>query len=293
VAVGAPDAGRAYVYDLASLTPIEPPLALNNPGTARGFGWAVAIAGMRVVVGAFSWGQTNSGAYVYDFTSTPVRMITLSNASPAPGEVFGFSVAISGARVVVGTGPYPWDAGAPGKAYVYNLESDTPAVPVATLLKPPGGYPVFGYSVAVSGARVVVSSLHREYENAWGRTYLYDLDSEMPTVPIATFSNPMFAKDDYFGGSVAVDGPTVVVGTLYPPASGAAFVFGPRPRLTIAPASPNSATISWAPSNSPELFLQSADKLASTNWVYAPTGAAQPVGISVTNGARFYRLFSP
>jgi len=63
--------------------------------------------------------------------------------------------------------------------------------------------------------------------------------------------------------------------------------------LTIVPAGPNAATVSWGPTNSPEFFLQSADKLAPTNWTYAPSGAACPVSVSITNGARFYRLFSP
>ena len=98
---------------------------------------------------------------------------------------------------------------------------------------------------------------------------------------------------DSFARSVAADGTTVVVGSTEPPANGAAFVFGPTPRLTITYASPNSATVSWAPTNSPEFFLQTADKLVPTNWVYAPSGTPNPMTISLTNQARFYRLFSP
>ena len=86
---------------------------------------------------------------------------------------------------------------------------------------------------------------------------------------------------------------TVVVGSTEPPASGAAFVFGPTPRLTITSASPNSATVSWAQTNSPEFFLQTADKLVPTNWTYAPSGTPNPMTISLTNQSRFYRLFSP
>ena len=151
----------------------------------------------------------------------------------------------------------------------------------------------FGYAVAISGARVVVASDWRAFENAKGRAYVYDFDSETPTVAIATLSNPNFARQNRFAESVAVDGTTVAVGTTYPPASGTAYIFGPCPKLTIAAAGANSATVSWAPTNSPEFFLQTADKLAPTNWTYAPSGTPNPMTISLTNQARFYRLFSP
>jgi len=219
--------------------------------------------------------------------------------------MFGSSVAISGTRVVVGAYMTGWGFHVPGKAHVFDLASDTPTVAVATLLNPNPKHPGFGYSVAISGTRVTVSSQWTEGESGTGKAYVYDIAGETPTVPIARLSNPMligylrsnsydvWALYDRFGCSVAADGMTVVVGSTEPPASGAAFVFGPTPRLTITSASPNSATVSWAPTNSPEFFLQTADKLAPTNWVYAPSGTPNPMTISLTNQSRFYRLFSP
>jgi hypothetical protein len=94
---------------------------------------------------------------VYDLASgTPtVPVATLTNPSPALSDYFGSSVAISGTRVVVGA--YGDDAGAAnaGSAYVYDLSSGTPTVPIATLTNPsPAGNDYFGYSVAISGTRV-------------------------------------------------------------------------------------------------------------------------------------------
>jgi hypothetical protein len=103
---------------------------------------------------------------VYDLASaTPtVPAATLNNphpeGSPASGtwqpDHFGTSVAISGTRVVVGA-PYENAAADGGIAYVYELDSPEPTVPVATLTNPsPGGYDRFGLSSAIDGTTIVV-----------------------------------------------------------------------------------------------------------------------------------------
>jgi hypothetical protein len=72
--------------------------------------------------------------YVYDLSSaTPtVPVATLTNPDPAEDDEFGFSVAIEGTRVVV-AGPNGSEDGIDaGNAYVYDLTSATPSVPVVT-----------------------------------------------------------------------------------------------------------------------------------------------------------------
>ncbi len=134
---GASRAGSAYVYDLNGGTPTVPVATLNNPSpaTSDNFGTSVAVSGSMVVVGAY-WddtGATDAGsAYVYDLASgTPtVPVVTLNNPDPADSDRFGNSVAISGARVVVGTPGESAGASRAGSAYVYDLASGTPTVPV-------------------------------------------------------------------------------------------------------------------------------------------------------------------
>ena len=105
-------------------------------------------------------GAVDSGsAYVYDLTNaTPgVPLFTLNNPTPAAGDLFGYSVAISGMRVVVGA--FQDDTGATnaGSAYVYDLSSGTPTMPVFTLNNPSSSFPSgFGNAVAISGTLVVV-----------------------------------------------------------------------------------------------------------------------------------------
>jgi hypothetical protein len=64
------------------------------------------------------------------------------------------------------------------------------------------------------------------------------------------------------------------------------------PTLTILPATPGNATISWTPPT-PGFTLQSTDGLSPTNWVNAPSGTNNPATVPATLTARFYRLFKP
>ena len=236
----AADAGSAHVYDLSSAQPHFPVLSLYNPKANTGdyFGWSVAISGTRVVVGAYAkdTGAMDDGsAYVYDLNnSTPtVPVATLNNPTPAVYENFGYAVAVSGTRAVVGA-PFADTGGIrAGIVYVYDLGSGTPTVPVITLNNPsPASGDFFGNAVAISGTRVVVGA-NRDDSGATdtGSAYVYDLSSGTPTVPVAILNNPGPGVGENFGSSVAIDGTTVAIGTplenTVPNNKGAAYIFGP------------------------------------------------------------------
>jgi hypothetical protein len=188
------------------------------------------MSGKRMVVGApyDDTGATEAGAaHVYDLGSTTPAAPAATFYNPAPGaqDYFGYSVAISGTRVVVGA----YQDGA-GRAYVYNLTSATPTVPVFTLNNPVAGGSRFGLSVAISGTRVVVGA-------AWnvvtgfpgvaeaGVAYVYDVGSGTPTVPIATLNNPTPGAGDHFGTSVSISGTRVLVGTPEDEGVGKAYLY--------------------------------------------------------------------
>jgi hypothetical protein len=230
VVVGVPQAstdllsdyiGVVYVYDTSSATPTVPVFTLANPATQGSkFGTSVAISGSRVVVGAPLYGSVvyaEGIAYVYDLSgATPtLPVVTLNNPSPTTSDYFGASVAISGARVVVGT-PYD-DTGASdaGSAYVFDLTSGTPSVPVQSLNNPsPAAEDYFGLVVAISGTRIVVGA-HQDDTGASnaGSAYMYDLTSGTPAVPVTTLNNPEPLNAFRFGQAVAIDGSRVLVGS--------------------------------------------------------------------------------
>ena len=297
------NAGSAYVYDLAGATPTTPIFTLNNPSPAHSdrFGNAVAISGTRVVVGAYEddAGTNDAGsAYIYDLASvTPtVPVATLTNPAPAQFDSFGHSVAISGARVVVGAYRDKVGTNEAGTAYVYDLTGATPTVPILTLTNPtPAQYDGFGYSVAISGTRVMVGAIGGDVgaTNA-GNVYVYDLASATPAHPTTTLINPGRGGGDSFGNSIAFDNGITVVGApdndTAAQGRGAAYVFSAPPVLRIVPEASGFATLSWTLGSLPRFVLQYTESLAQTNWVNAPSGAANPVTITTTNEARFYRL---
>jgi hypothetical protein len=301
--VGTPDSGHAYVFDSAGPVPGIPMVTLTNPNPLREdrFGTSVAIDGTRVVVGA-PWDDTggdNTGiAYVYDLTngSPDAPIAVLRNPAPARQDYFGNAVALSGNRVVVGAYSASLVVGAAGAAFVFDLSRPEPASPILTLPNPePGQYDLFGFSVAISESLVVVGAAEDDFGllNS-GSAYAYDLTSATPARPLAVLRNPQPAYGGYFGYSVAVGGSMIVAGAPYDDTQaagrGAAFVFGLRPTLKIAPNGPGFITISWTPTTSTSFVLQSADELESQNWIVAPTGATNPVILPVASTARFYRL---
>jgi len=227
VVIGAPeddsgsnDTGIAYVYDMSSATPTVPVFVLENPDPGQNdtFGWSVAIDGARVVVGVPEGdsGQLDAGcAYAYDLSSaTPSVPVYQFDNPNSGGENFGVSVAVSGARVVVGAAPD--DAGGDScRAYVFNLTSATPETPQVVLAdESPTTNDHFGLVVDISGATVVVAAPQEDTgaQNA-GTCYVYNVASGTPAVPIVTIHNPAPALNDTFGSSMAVDGARLMVGS--------------------------------------------------------------------------------
>jgi hypothetical protein len=287
VAIGAPTAvgyqGRVYVYDLASATPLQPVATIQFPGmgSGRNFGAAVAMQGLRVVVGAPNSSEDGSAVFVYDLSSaTPTEP-----AFVLPHAEFGFgqSVAISSDRVVVGS-PYEIIGGnRVGSAFVYDLSSATPGTPLFTLNNPspsPAQDDEFGLSVSISGTRIVVGDRgdNSGMEHS-GSVHCYDLSSATPTVPFATLANPTPATHDGFGGSVSISGTRVVVGAPYDDSNasdtGSAYIYN------IASATPDvpTATISKIAGAAGENF----------GFAVAVEGDTVAVGASRDYGNTLYR----
>ncbi len=193
------DSGSAYVFDLTSVAPGVPFLTLTNPTPAANdnFGWSVSISRTLVVIGAYRddvGGSDAGAAYLYDVSApTPLLpVLTFTNPSPAGGAFFGYTVGISGKFVVVGAPRNDIFQGDDGGVYFYDLASITPAVPAATLANPnrgPGDS--FGRVVAIAGSRVAVGAFKDSIaETSAGITFVYDVSSGTPGLPVATLTKP-------------------------------------------------------------------------------------------------------
>jgi hypothetical protein len=120
--------GSAYLFDAATGSQIAK-LTASDAAANDLFGFSVAISGTTALVGAYSDDDAcpgnincNSGsAYLYDFSDPcSIIEIKLTASDAAAVDLFGESVAISGATAIVGAS---WDYNAgirSGSAYLFG-----------------------------------------------------------------------------------------------------------------------------------------------------------------------------
>lgn len=141
------------------------------------------------------------------------------------GDVFGFSVAISGNTCVIGS----WSDGISGSAYIYHFDG-LQWIQQAKLVPSDGAeFDQFGRSVAVSGDTVVIGSwLDDDNGNQSGSAYIYRFDGSIWNEEAKIVPSDGDAGDS-FGRSVSVSNNTAVVGAYFDDdngvASGSVYVF--------------------------------------------------------------------
>jgi hypothetical protein len=184
------------------------------------FGWSVAISDSTALVGAWRNGDAGSfsgSAYLFDVaTGSQIAKLTASDA--AAGDVFGVSVALSGATAIVGAlgndDACPGDPSCnSGSAYLFDVSDPSNPVQIAKLTaSDANAEDDFGYSVALSGATALVGAWHDDDGGSWsGSAYLYDFSDPCSIIEIKLTASDA-ATNDIFGYSVALSGATAIVG---------------------------------------------------------------------------------
>ncbi len=218
--VGAPERtsngdGAAYIYVKGSRGwPTKPTTTLADPAATVGnyFGFAVAVSGKTVVVGALNTDDGTGAAYIYTeghdgWPSSPT--VTLADPLATEDDGFGQSVAVFGKTVVVGAfGSHD----ANGAAYIYSEASGAwPSTPTVDLSDPESGESWFGNGLGMTKDTLVVGA--DLTGGLAGAAYLYvEGPSTWPTEPTATLQDPMATSGDNFGDDVAISSTSVVIG---------------------------------------------------------------------------------
>ncbi|MGD9901441.1 MAG: FG-GAP repeat protein [Spirochaetales bacterium] len=167
-------------------------------------GYTIAIDNNYIVAGAYKDddnGSLSGSTYIYDSDDETYERKIISSDG-ASGDYFGYSVAINGNYVVIGS--Y-----GSSSVYVYKIDDETYERKITPSDGNRSAY--FGYSVAINGNYVVVGAYGDGYHNGLycGSVYVYKIDDE-------TYERIIFASDghsqDRFGYSVAVNENYVVVG---------------------------------------------------------------------------------
>lgn len=234
------DSGAAYVYERSTWSSNYKQKLTASDGAANDyFGFSVAIAGNKILVGAS--GDDNptfdsGSAYLFVHNGTwPANETTKFSASDgATGDTFGRAVAISGNIALVGA---RGRATAAGAVYAFDLPSaNFPAT--LTEMAPklfatnPAANNSFGNAVAIAGNYVLVGApgVDTLLGTDSGAAYPFQWNGTtfVAETPIMTSHG---ADGDNFGFSVAVsdDEKTAIVGAPYDDDngldSGSAYIF--------------------------------------------------------------------
>jgi hypothetical protein len=136
--------------------------------------------------------------------------------------------------------------------------------------------------------------------------------STLLAVAAVTVSAQNYSIDWYTidgGGATSTGGVYSVSGTIGQPDAGGPMTNGQysvtggfwlptavqvvgAPTLTIVPAAPGNATVSWT-LNTPGFVLQETWVLSPANWTNSLSGATNPITVPATLSSKFYRLFKP
>jgi hypothetical protein len=247
--IGAPGvlgSGAAYVYERAGST-WKLQAVLTDPAGTGGdlFGYAVAISGNTVVVGAWGTYAETGAAYIYARHKHSWKLAATLASPAAAGEIFGYSVSDSGKRVIVGS--FAANDGA-GAAYVYQ-RSGAGWYQQATLTPPAGGS-AFGAATAISGTTAVIGAWGTNGLSGTAYIYAYNGGSWHRRV---TLLNPSPSSQSHFGSSVSVSQSVIAIGA---PAkhsgTGESYIYAPsggRWRLRASlrdPRGRNNDNFGWA-----------------------------------------------
>ncbi|XMB85266.1 hypothetical protein RJG79_07500 [Mycoplasmatota bacterium WC44] len=213
-----------YIYDLSKqINDIgyETKITSDNDKSSDSFGGSIAISGNKVVVGAHmedNNGSSSGSIYIYDLRKIPGTAGYKTKITPSDGEdwdMFGYSVAIDGTKVVVGAYGDDDKGLDSGSVYVYDITRKPGSTGHETKIMASNGVSrdFFGSTVAIEGDIVVVGAYgDDEKGEESGCIYIYDLTKKPGTTGYETKVIPNDGEDvHWFGYSVVMDFDKVVV----------------------------------------------------------------------------------
>jgi FG-GAP repeat len=246
------DQGSVYLFrdvDTVSGTVTENAKLVSSDGAPGDwFGFSVSLSGSNALVGAEQDDGPSEGDYAqgsaYFFqnldsaSGTVTENAKLVASDGAPGDLFGYSVSLSGTNALVGApGSEIGSNSSQGSAYYFqSLDGVSGTVTESAKLIASDGAAgdQFGTAVSLSGTTALVGAFQDTVGPSFaeGSAYLFrNLDSASGTV---TENAKLVASDrdifNYFGSSVSLSGTTALVGASRNTvgsnsAQGAAYLF--------------------------------------------------------------------
>jgi len=226
-------AGAAYVFRRSGgIWHEEAKLVDPFPVDGEGFGSGAAIIDKgTLAIGASSALAAGVVTFFLRTGDTWFAQSQLVPSSPEDGQFFGSDIGVSGNSIVVGA-PFAATAGGvrTGAAYVYRQAGNTWREE-ARFAPSDSQARLFGTRVAISGTLAIAGAPFTDFAlpQTGGSAWVFSKSGGIWSTQ-ARLRAPDVTPRDNFGGYVAVDGTTVVVGAEEAPApsgpqEGAAYVF--------------------------------------------------------------------
>jgi len=213
--------GAAYIYAKSGVTWNETKIIASDTQDNDQFGEFVAIDKDIAVVGAYRKNSNIGAAYIYKWNGASWVETKITASDGLANDFFGYSVSVSGDRVLVGAygvGP------SRGAAYLYDWNGASWVETKITASDIADG-DLFGSSVSIYGDRMAIGASN---ENSHGSIYVYDWNGASW---VETKITPSDAQTgDQIGYSICVNRDQVIVGSYNDAESpyfqnGAAYIY--------------------------------------------------------------------
>ncbi|CAD7846986.1 MAG: hypothetical protein [Olavius algarvensis Delta 4 endosymbiont] len=282
--------GSAYVFRYEGTTSTwiqEAKLTANDAAPGDVFGWSVSISGDTALVGNYrddDAGSESGSAYVFWYDGTTwIQEAKLTANDAAPGDLFGWSVSISGDTALVGAFGDDDAGSSSGSAYVFWYDGTTWIQEAKLTANDAAGFDRFGRSVSISGGTALIGALFGDgvVSNS-GSAYVFRY-SGTGWVEEAKLTANDAAQGDFFGWSVYISGDTALVGAWGDDDagsfSGSAYVFtiesanqppvadaGPDRIVELESYEGTLVTLDGADSTDPDSTPDTNDDIVSFEW---------------------------
>lgn len=225
------DSGAVYVIqNIGGVWTQTAEVSPSDAAPGDYFGGSVALSGDVAVIGApgdDDHGSGSGSAYVFqNLGGAWTQIAKLTAPDGVAGDYFGVSVGVSGETAVIGAYGDDDHGTYTGSVYVFQRLNGTWTQTARLVASDAAIADFFGKSVSVSGDTIVVGAPRDDDRDVdSGSAYVFQQAGG-----VWTQMDKLIASDgsayDYFGGSVAISGDTIVVGAEnHRDVRGAAYIF--------------------------------------------------------------------
>jgi sugar lactone lactonase YvrE len=224
VIIGSPTAsegrGAAYHFTRSGTSCTQKAvLTANDAQPGDGFGGAVAVSGGRAFIGAPLRNSARGAVYSFELAgSTWLQVQTLTHSAGSTGDLFGDSVVLDFPRAVVGS---PGRDSSAGAAYVFGRSGNAWTQTQELKASDAAAGDAFGMSMSLHRTTILIGAPGDDLTNSdQGSAYLFSSEGASTWSQQAKLKDDAGVQGDWFGGAVAFDQTTAVIGAFQANAPG-------------------------------------------------------------------------